>query len=87
MASVSADELGDADLGPSELLVRLFHETGVRVHRTRELAARCRCSRERVENVLRSFPADQIADMADDGMVTVTCEFCNNAYRFAAADF
>ncbi len=87
MAIVGAGELIDPDLGPSELLFRLFHETGVRVHATRALSARCRCSRERVENVLRSFPAPEIADMADDGVVTVTCEFCNDAYRFAATEF
>ncbi len=87
MASVGAGELIDPDLGPNELLFRLFHETGVWVHETRDLEARCRCSRERVENVLRSFPADQIVDMADDGVVTVTCEFCNQAYCFAATDF
>ncbi len=87
MASVGAGELIDPDLGPSELLFRLFHETGVWVHATRALSARCRCSRERVENVLRSFPAEEIVDMADDGVVTVTCEFCNDAYRFAATEF
>ena len=87
MASVGAGELIDPDLGPSELLFRLFHETGVWVHATRALSARCRCSRERVANVLRSFPAEEIVDMADDGVVTVTCEFCNDAYRFAATEF
>ena len=87
MGSVATGELIDADLSARELLFRLFHENGVWVRRTRNLTARCSCSRERVENVLRSFPAAEIADMADDGVVTVTCEFCNSTYRFAATDF
>jgi molecular chaperone Hsp33 len=36
--------------------------------------------------VLRSFPAAEIADMVVDGVITVTCEFCNTHYRFAPGD-
>ena len=43
-------------------------------HRTR-LAARCRCSRERVETVLRVFPPDELDDMQKERVTTVTCGF------------
>ncbi|HBT43856.1 MAG TPA: molecular chaperone Hsp33, partial [Rhodospirillaceae bacterium] len=42
----------------------------------------CRCSRDKVEMTLRSFPRAEIEDMADDGTVTVTCEFCRTDYVF-----
>jgi molecular chaperone Hsp33 len=82
MSSSTSAELVDPALTPEALLFRLFHEDGVRVYRRHELAARCRCSRERVERVLRMLPAEEIATMKVDGRVTVTCQFCSAAYGF-----
>lgn len=87
MSSARPEELVDPRLTGSELLYRLFHEDGVWVHDTRALVPQCRCSRERVENVLRSFPREEITDMAEDGVVVVTCEFCNSSYRFGEDEF
>src|SRR5262245_48154661 len=56
MASSTDQELLDAQLAPNDLLYRLFHEDGVRVFRQSNLRAGCRCSRERVERVLRAMP-------------------------------
>ena len=85
MASSTSEELTDADLSPEALLFRLFHEDGVRVFRTHGVRAECRCSRERIERVLRSLPSAERQDLGEaDGSVTVTCEFCNQSYRFEA---
>jgi molecular chaperone Hsp33 len=83
MASATGGELLDAALAPNDLLFRLFHEDGVRVYDAHELAARCRCSRERIERVLRSLPEEDRTDLAVDGEVRVTCEFCNAQHVFA----
>ena len=64
----------------------LFHEQGVRVYDTHALEARCRCSRERIEGILRAFPPDELDDMRKEGVTTVTCEFCNTRYVFDQAD-
>lgn len=85
MSSVRAGELLDPDLSPHRLLYRLFHEEGVRVYRTVDLSAQCRCSRARVERMLRSLPRKEVEDMKIDGLVIVTCEFCNASYRFDTA--
>ncbi len=82
VATASGPELLDPDLSPRGLLRRLFHKSGVWVYRPHPLHASCRCSRERVETVLQSFTAEEIADMAEDGEINVTCEFCNNVYAF-----
>lgn len=82
MASVRSDELTDAGLAPDALLYRLFHEDGVRVFRSQPVNAGCRCSRERVEIVLRAMPADELTAMQEEGESVVTCEFCNRKYRF-----
>jgi molecular chaperone Hsp33 len=73
-------------LSPRRLLFRLFHEDGVRVFETHPLAARCRCSRERIAGILRSLPREDIEEMRADPVTTVTCEFCNTTYRFTADD-
>ena len=82
MATSTADELLDPDLAPEALLFRLFHEEGVRAYRPHALAAQCRCSRERVERMLTALPPRDLMDLAVDGKLVVTCEFCNATYSF-----
>jgi molecular chaperone Hsp33 len=86
MSSATPAELVAPDLPPRRLLWRLFHDDGVRVYDTHAVEARCRCSRERIARILLSFPADDIADMQKDPVTTVTCEFCNTRYEFAAEE-
>lgn len=86
LGTVKDAELVDPDLSPESLLLRLFHEEGVRVFDAQPLSFRCRCSRERVETLLRQFKTSDIEEMKkDDGGLEVTCEFCNERYRFEAA--
>jgi molecular chaperone Hsp33 len=86
MSTATPGELVDPDLPPRRLLFRLFHEDGVRVFETHPLEARCRCSRERIIRILRAFPKDDIDEMRQDPVTTVTCEFCNTAYEFTPDD-
>ncbi len=86
MSSATTAELLDPGLAPNDLLFRLFHEDGVRVTMPQPLRARCRCSRERVETVLKSLPRDEVESLKVDGEVVVTCEFCSRSYSFADAD-
>ena len=86
MSSATPDELVDPELPPRRLLFRLFHEDGVRVFETHPLEARCRCSRERIGRILRSFPREDIDELRQDPVTTVTCEFCNTRYEFTADD-
>ena len=82
-ATVEDHELLDPALAPDRLLLRLFHEEGVRVFAPKAMAVHCRCSRNRVEAFLKSFGREQLSDMHDDeGQVSVTCEFCSTTYRF-----
>lgn len=81
-SSVTAAELLDDRLQPTDVLARLFHEDGVRAYRSRKLRHACRCSQAKVERTLRSFPRAEVEDFIVDGMVDVTCEFCGIHYRF-----
>lgn len=86
MASSTDAELLDPQLSPNDLLYRLFHEDGVRVFAPSDLRAGCRCTRERVERVLRSLSPADVADLTVDGKVVATCEFCSAAYSFSESE-
>ncbi len=82
MSSLSPAELLDPDLPDDRLLYRLYHQDGVRVSDGRGVRHACRCSLTKVSNTLRSFPRAEIEELAEDGKVTVTCEFCGTDYVF-----
>jgi molecular chaperone Hsp33 len=84
--TLGEDELIDPLIAPERLLYRLFHEEGVRLFTPQPLRAFCRCNQERIESVLRSFPASEQADMVeDDGKIRVTCEYCSRTYDIEPA--
>lgn len=82
MASATPDELVDPGLKPWKLVDRLFLAEGVRIYRPHDLHHACRCSRARIETVLRSLPRAEIDQMKIDGKTVVTCEFCNTSHTF-----
>lgn len=86
MQTCTPDELTDPSLPPEQLLYRLFHEDGVRIYEAKTLRHECRCSQDKIAGVLEGVPRQEIAAMVqDDGKITVTCQFCNKAYRFDEA--
>jgi molecular chaperone Hsp33 len=86
IATVEDIELIDPDVSSERLLYRLFHEHGVRVFKASGVEAKCSCSRDSVTNMLKSFSKDDRDDMIQDGVIAVTCEFCNTKYVFAPAE-
>ena len=87
MESATAEEMLDADLAGEKMLFRLFHADRLVVYAPKPLQAKCRCSEERVEGTLRSFPREEIASMkTEQGIVEVICEFCQTRYAFTDAD-
>lgn len=80
-------ELVDPDLASGTLLLRLFHESGVRLEPPRGLADKCTCSEDRLLVTLRSMPRDEILSLAEeDGAIAADCQFCGRLYRFPAKD-
>jgi molecular chaperone Hsp33 len=86
METVQDIELIDPEVSSERLLYRLFHERGVRVFGSSDLRAQCSCSRDSVEAMLRSFPQDDRDHMVENGVISVTCEFCSTSYLFDPAD-
>ena len=79
--TVTDEELLSSDLSMQELLIRLFHEEGVRVFPTEEVTRHCKCSTEKVENVLKLLSEDDRDYMTRDGAIEMTCEFCSKTFR------
>jgi molecular chaperone Hsp33 len=85
MASLTRAQVLDDDI--EQRLVRMFGDDEVRVFGGHDVQFECRCSRERVANVLRSLGVEEVRSViAEQGAVTVTCEFCQRPYRFDAID-
>lgn len=82
-STVQPEELVDPMLSPEKLLYRLFHEERVRAFKPKSLTFQCGCSEERVKAMLSRFRARELEDMAEDGQIRVTCEFCNARYDFS----
>ena len=86
--TVEDHELLDPALSGERLLFRLFHERGVRVFALGALRDACRCTDARVEALLAGFPAeDRAAMVGEDGVISVTCEFCGKLRRYAPSRF
>lgn len=75
-------EILDDALPVETVLYRLFGLEGVAAHRHRALAYGCRCSRQRLSNILEGFSGDDLDHMAVGGDIVMTCEFCNLDFHF-----
>lgn len=85
--TVESSEMTDPQVGAERLLYRLFHEHGVRVFEATPICDHCSCSREKIENVLKSFSPEEIGASIENGKITVKCEFCSTVYQFNPQDF
>ena len=87
--TITNDEL--LELSPETTLRRLFlnesSEAGVRAFPTRPVQFACRCSRQKVADVLRMLGEEEVNGiLAEQGAVETGCEFCGKSYRFDAVD-
>jgi len=85
-STITEAELLDDSLSPDRLLYRLFHAEGLALGKPRSLSYGCRCSRARLASVLSGFGTDDLDHMAEEGTITMTCEFCNVAFRFERSE-
>lgn len=88
-ATVRPDEL--LGLDGETLLNRLFHEDvkadGLRVFERRATRFGCSCNSDRVASMLRMLGRSEVDSViAEQGAVTVHCNFCNQGYAFEERD-
>ena len=83
--TLSAQELKLAEL--ESLLYRLFHQEEIRLFSSNTLEFYCSCSRERTGAMLLTLGKPEVLEVLElEGDVSVTCEFCNQHYRFDSID-
>lgn len=84
-ATIKDEEL--LELSAEEIIHRLYHEEDIRMFEAERVSFKCRCSRERVANMLLSLGADEVKKMLQElDKIEVACEFCNHNYVFDAID-
>ncbi|MBU6474361.1 MAG: Hsp33 family molecular chaperone HslO [Alphaproteobacteria bacterium] len=87
LSTCSEGEMLSPVLASADVLYRLFHEDGVRVYSPTHVRFKCRCTRARVVEILRTIPRAEIEDICEkEGHVSIKCEFCSEDYTFAAPD-
>ena len=85
LGTLGGDELLACE--PQELLRRLFGAHDIRLFDGESVHFECRCSRERVASMLRGLGQAEVDSIiAEQGAVSVTCEFCQRPYRFDVVD-
>jgi molecular chaperone Hsp33 len=85
IAELDAHDLMYVD--PESLLGRGAAIDAVRLFAGADVRFECRCNRERVAGLLRGIGEKEVQEvLAEQGSVTVTCEFCHRPYVFDAID-
>ena len=76
-------ELLKEDSDPESLLRRVMSDFDLEILEKSPVEYRCFCSRERMERALISLGPEELGAMiAEQGDVTLTCQFCDNAQKF-----
>lgn len=83
--TVTAKEL--KDLPGQRLLSRLFFEETISLQKIENIDFSCSCSHERTREALRAMPLEELEQiLAEDGDISMTCQFCHAEYRFDGID-
>ena len=84
-ATITAEEL--LTLDNTTLLHRLYHETELRLYPERLIQFKCRCSHEKMQQVIGLLGEKEAQDLVQEkGQVDIRCEFCSLNYTFDAID-
>jgi len=79
--TLTETELADPDLPVPELLLRLFHEEGVRMGPAEPVSDHCTCNEDRLMDTLRSMPDEALRELVEpDGTLSIDCQFCARHY-------
>lgn len=67
---------------PEQMAERIFEGLPVIIYDPMKIEFGCQCSKERIENVLISLGAEELASLIEEGKAEVCCKFCCEKYQF-----
>jgi molecular chaperone Hsp33 len=79
--TLKAKEALDIKISAQTLLQRLFHEADLSIYNEKPIFFKCRCSIEKVEQVLNTLSEEDKISLTTDGKITVDCEFCGTVFE------
>ncbi|EHL29290.1 Hsp33 family molecular chaperone HslO [Legionella drancourtii] len=83
--TVSEDEL--LTLDNQTLLYRLYNETEVRIFDGRKTQFKCRCSQEKMKQVITVLGEAEAQGLIEEqGQIDIRCDFCSKEYLFDPID-
>jgi molecular chaperone Hsp33 len=83
--TLTSEELLTLDI--NTLLHRLFHEDDLRLFDGSKISYQCSCSREKIENTIRSLGKAEVTEIIDEQeKIEIHCDFCNTLYSLDVID-
>ncbi len=83
--TLTDDEL--LGLDAKTLLYRLYHKEELRLYAAKPLRFECNCSQQKIEKAVFSLGKKEVQEiLAEQGKVSVDCEFCNQHYELDQVD-
>ncbi|MHA7833975.1 MAG: Hsp33 family molecular chaperone HslO [Algiphilus sp.] len=71
---------------PATMLHRLFHADDLALHDPQPMTMACSCSQARISRMLLSLGEKEVQEIVEEqGLVTVTCDFCGAVYHYDRA--
>ena len=75
------------NLDNETLLHRLYHETTIMLFDGRAARFRCRCSREKMQQMMTVLGEQDAKQLVKEkGVIDVNCHFCNSKFSFDPID-
>lgn len=66
-----------------EIILEVMEGFDMEFLSTTDLAFKCQCSKERLEDVLLNLNRDDMLSLIEDGQAEVCCHFCGEKYHFS----
>ncbi len=89
LKTLTMSEMLDKDISLQEILWRLFNENEVVIHEINDAIFKCRCSKEKMEDAIKSIiikeGVDAVFDNKED--LGISCDYCFHEYTISRKDF
>lgn len=86
LKSLQDSEIFDTTLSLEKLLFRLFNRNDLHFFMPKKIEFGCRCSKEKVIEMLKRFSLQDRKEMAVDGAIKIDCRFCGKSYTLTLKD-